>query len=131
MHDDIGLDDLESGSLTLRLRTTDAMLRVYWLGRANHRRPAEVLNPYFDKLITTATQNRRELEFRFEQLEHFNSSTILVLLHLIQTLRSRKLRLTLVYDGDLKWQKMTFEALRKLAKFNDSFELRELASPKV
>jgi hypothetical protein len=63
------------------------------------------------------------IELHFEKLEHFNSSTITSIIQLIQDSRARGVKLVLVYDEALKWQKLSFDALRVFAR-DDLLELR-------
>jgi hypothetical protein len=66
------------------------------------------------------------VEFHFEELEHFNSSTIVALMQLIKKMERRKLKLVIVYAANLKWQKMTFDALRQFEGPGRSVEVRSV-----
>lgn len=123
------LRDFSADSLTLRVSSSqDAKaaegISLIWSGKANLRYPMEVLGPYFDTLVTAAEERGNLLEFHFETLEHLNSSTILALMRLIQTLRQKRIRLRIFFDGAHKWQKMTFEALRQFDRHDGLFEFR-------
>jgi hypothetical protein len=75
-----------------------------------------VLAPYFRDVLATADTRKVPLELHFEKLEHFNSSTITSIIQLIQDSRARGVKLVLVYDHALRWQKLSFDALRVFAK---------------
>lgn len=108
------LPELEEEGLTLKGVPADAgPIVIEWHGKANARRPAEVLDPYFGRLLEAAQASGRPLCFDFQQLRHFNSSTIVVLMQFIKRLEQQHVELTLRYDVRQKWQKMTFEALRQ------------------
>jgi hypothetical protein len=62
----------------------------------------------------------------FERIEHFNSSTITALIRLIQTARKAGVKLVMVYDQNLKWQRLSFDALRVFDKNNELFQLRSV-----
>jgi hypothetical protein len=98
-------------------------LQLLWKGKSNSRQPSELLGPYFRDVLSTASARGLQLELHFEKLEHFNSSTITSIIKLIQDARARTVKLVLVYDPALKWQKLSFDALRVFAK-DDLFELR-------
>src|ERR1041384_3489560 len=98
-------------------------VRLLWRGKSNNRHPGEALAPYFSEVLATADTRRVPLELHFEKLEHFNSSTITSIIQLIQDSRARAVKLVLVYDQALKWQKLSFDALRVFAK-DDLLELR-------
>jgi hypothetical protein len=98
-------------------------LRLLWKGKSNNRHPGEALAPYFREVLAAADTRRVPLELHFEKLEHFNSSTITSIIQLIQDSRARAVKLILVYDQALKWQKLSFDALRVFAR-DDLLELR-------
>jgi len=98
-------------------------VQLLWKGKSNNRYPGDVLAPYFRDVLATAGSRRVPIELHFEKLEHFNSSTITSIIQLIQDSRARAVKLVLVYDQALKWQKLSFDALRVFAK-DDMLELR-------
>ena len=91
-------------------------LQLLWKGKSNSRHPSEMLGPYFRDVLAAASNRKVPLELHFEMLEHFNSSTITSIIKLIQDCRARAVKLVLVYDPALKWQKLSFDALRVFAK---------------
>jgi hypothetical protein len=100
-----------------------ASVQLLWKGKSNHRHPAEALAPYFREVLEAASTRKVPIELHFEQLEHFNSSTITAIIQLIQDSRARSIKLVFVYDQALKWQKLSFDALRVFAR-DDLLELR-------
>jgi hypothetical protein len=111
----------------LRIEAVDneasASFQLLWRGKSNNRQPSEALVPYFREVLAVAAVRKRPVELHFEHLEHFNSSTITSIIQLIQDSRARAIKLVLVYDQALKWQKLSFDALRVFAK-DDLLELR-------
>ena len=101
-------------------------LQLLWKGKSNSRQPSELLGPYFRDVLSTASTRNVPLELHFEKLEHFNSSTITSIIKLIQDARSRAVKLVIVYNPALKWQKLSFDALRVFAK-DHVLELRGCA----
>ena len=104
----------------------DGAIRCVWKGKSSDRQPAKVLSPYFEELLGAASSTSAQLEMHFEVLEHFNSSTITTLIRLIQKARSKKVKLVMVYDQNLKWQRLSFDALRVFEKSDELFELRSV-----
>lgn len=103
--------ELSFGELHVVMEDGDPEVLVVELtGRSNMRSPGDFLRPWFDGLIARATGTRR-IEIHFEKLEHFNSSTIAVLVQVMNDAAQAKVRLVLFYDGSLKWQQMSFEAI--------------------
>ena len=100
-----------------------APVQLLWKGKSNNRHPEEALTPYFREVLAAAGTRKVPIELHFEKLEHFNSSTITSIIQLIQDSRAQSIKLVLVYDQALKWQKLSFDALRVFAK-DDVLELR-------
>ena len=100
------------------------LLTVRWTGRSTARSPTQILRPYFTSLNDHAQQQGFAVEMDFTTLEHFNSSTISALIQYLQDCRARKLALTLSYDSSVKWQRLSFEALRVFVKPDGLLTLR-------
>lgn len=119
------MDNLQSGDLTIEVAVTpDAVFQCTWKGKSNERNPPEILRPWFDKLLATVGERKGTIEMHFEKIEHFNSSTITALIRLIQTCRKANIKLVMVYDQTLKWQRLSFDALRVFEKNDELFALR-------
>ena len=80
----IEVDEREPGQLVLN-----------WLGRSASRSPGAVLHPWFEELFGVARDRGTSVEMRFERLEHFNSSTIAVLIQLINSAQDRRIKIAL------------------------------------
>jgi hypothetical protein len=101
-----------------------AGIRLTWKGRSSARNPGEFLVPYFRNMLQTATERGRvPLEIHFEDLEHFNSATIAAVIFLIQDARGQQVPLVFVYDQKLKWQKLSFDAIRVFVKSDGLLQL--------
>ena len=102
-------------------------IRLTWKGRSGARNPSEVLMPYFRNVLDTASQRGRVgVEMHFEALEHFNSSTVAALIHLLQDARGKQVPLVFVYDRNLKWQKLSFDAMRVFVKSDGLLQMRSI-----
>jgi hypothetical protein len=120
----LSCNSLSSGELAIVVEDqAEERIVCKWRGRSVERDPGHVLSPYFDQLLDVAHERRAAVEMRFDSLEHFNSSTIATLIRFIQNARGRGIRLVLFYDPSLKWQRLSFEALRVLDKNDQLFQL--------
>ena len=117
------MQGLVVGDLRIEALEASTAVQLLWKGKSNNRHPGEALAPYFRDVLATAAMRKVPVELHFEKLEHFNSSTITALIQLIQDARARAIRLVLFYDKALKWQKLSFDALRVFAR-DDLLELR-------
>jgi hypothetical protein len=119
-----GVDALSAGELTITAAREGSSLVLAWQGKSVEREPGKILAPYFAGALDEAASQNLALELRFAALEHFNSSTITALIALVQKARAAKVKLVLVYDKAVRWQKLAFEALRALDKKDGLLELR-------
>jgi hypothetical protein len=118
------MENLSSGDLTIEVKEEGGAFHCVWKGKSNERNPPEILRPWFDKLLVEVKAKQAALEMHFEKIEHFNSSTITALIKLIQVCRKAGTKLVMVYDQTLKWQRLSFDALRVFEKNDDLFHLR-------
>jgi hypothetical protein len=108
------------GELTVSAEREGAnLLRVLLTGKSASRDAGREIQPVFERLLSTAKEEGRTLVLHFEKLEYFNSSTIAGLVQFIRTAQQGGVRMLIRYDAALKWQAMSFDALRRALK---SFE---------
>jgi hypothetical protein len=98
--------------------------RLFWSGRSIERDPERLLLPFYTRVLDAAVHARSAVEMHFERLEHFNSSTVGTVIQLIQEARKRDVKLILVFKETLRWQKLSFEALKIFQKDDGLLELR-------
>ena len=119
------MENLAFGDLQIQavVPAAGAAIQLLWTGKSTDRQPAKVLGPYFRQILSAAAEKRVPVEMHFEKLAHFNSSTISSIIQSIQEARTAGVKLILVYDQELKWQKLSFDALRVFAK-DELFQLK-------
>ncbi len=120
------MDDLVFGELTLAPEAAAGTLRVHWRGKSVDRQPGKTLDPWFEGVVEEAAREGHSIEMRFEAVEHFNSSTITSLISLVQRARAKQVKLAMVYDKNLKWQRLSFDALRVLGKGDGLLDIRSI-----
>ena len=119
------MDNLVADALTIEAAepAPPEPLTLTWRGKSDDRYPDKVLKPFFARVLARAGARGGGVEMHFELLDHFNSSTISSLIRFIQDARQQGVKLVIVYNQALKWQKLSFDALRVFAK-DDLLELR-------
>lgn len=120
------MESLKAGDLHIEVGTSapKAPLRLVWRGKSNERHPGSVLDPFFAQVLDAARAVGVPVEMHFEEVSHFNSSTITSVIQLIHDAREKAIRLVIVYDSKQKWQKLSFDALKVFDKGDDLLELR-------
>ena len=108
------MDTIVLGELSATFDRPEARpVRVRFSGRSSSRDAGKVLAPVFDQALASALAEKHGLEIHFEALEYFNSSTIAALVQFIRAAQEKGVPLTVFYDGGLKWQAMSFDALKR------------------
>jgi hypothetical protein len=121
------MDHLHSGELAIVVTEAGGVLACTWTGTSNEPNSSHVLRPWFDKLLAEASDKKASIEMHFEKLEHFNSSTITALIRLVQACRKSTIKLVMVYDQSVTWQRFSFDALRVFDKNDGLFRVRPIA----
>jgi hypothetical protein len=123
-----GSDDFVAGDLVISRSDAAGVIRLDWKGKSNNREPAKLLQPFFADIVADIVKagaaTKSTVEMHFEKLEHFNSSTITALIQFIQTSRSAGVPLVICYDASLKWQRLSFDALRIFEKSDKMLTLQ-------
>lgn len=125
------MDSCVYGDLRIGVSVDDAhgVIRLDWTGKSNHQRPDLVLSSLFANVTSRAVTERKALDMHFERLEFFNSSTITAIIGHIKDLRDRKVKLTVTFDPDHRWQRIFFDALRMLDKGDGLFTIHPPPPP--
>ena len=120
------MENLVFGDLTIEARESPGTLELVWTGKSNDRTPGRVLDPWLTGVIGSAAERKLAVAMHFERLEHYNSATITSLIRVIQLGCNKGVRIAIIYDKALKWQKLSFEALRVLGKNDGLLEIRSI-----
>lgn len=120
------IDPLISDELRVDVKTHDETIRCIWSGKSAQRHPSRTLGPWFETVLQAAEAESTAIAMHFEELVHFNSSTIGAIVQLIQSARTRGVPLTLAYKGEHRWQRLSFEALQVFDQGDGLLTLRRM-----
>jgi len=114
------LERFQFQDLTVVWSQDEGLERLFFTGRSNSRHPALIMGPMWSQVMAVAKSEQHGIELDLAKLEHFNSSTISTLVQFINEAHHAGVKLVVRYDGSLKWQAMSFEALqRAIAAFGE------------
>lgn len=114
------------GDLSIEVGGTAEGLELVWRGSSNSRNPNEVLGAYFKVAIAEAAVRRAKLDLHFEHLIQFNSSTVSVLLRLVDEAAAQGVSMTYFFDGAQRWQAHNFESISLLKREVKGFSVRKV-----
>lgn len=108
------MDLMEKDKLTIKVDEDLVMNRfiLHWQGESNEKNPGVFLYPYFEKLIGEALERHFSIEMDISGMLYMNSSTISPIIRLVKEAKNKNIKLVIFYDGSLKWQDLSFSALR-------------------
>ena len=109
------LDAFTYGEHRIAVVQTDRCVRLLWSGRATMRDPRAALLPYFTDVFAAAKADGLGVEFHLVELQACNSATIASIIDATRLAREAEVPMEVVYDGAVRWQRTSFEALRMFA----------------
>jgi ABC-type transporter Mla MlaB component len=119
------LDEFVAGELRIEVAAGDgAALRLVWRGRSATRTQNGRLEPYLTGVVDLTAERGQTLEIDFRPLERCDSSTLVMIVRLIQRARALGVRLVLMHDPKRYFQRLNFDALRMFSVDSDMFEVR-------
>ncbi len=103
------------------------LLRLDWSGRSDFRRSDEVLAPFLNAALEEAKTTGAEIEMHFERVEFLNSSTIASLVQFLHRARAAGIGLYFTYRHNVRWQRLSFEALKVFEQLDRRIHVVPLA----
>lgn len=110
------MHDFSFDALTIEAQSRDGLVRLVWRGKSRDRQPVAVLAPYLKNAVGAAAETGKRLELCFQEIEYFNSGTVMAIVQAIHAARARGVALRIVYKSDAEWQRLSFDALRVFAR---------------
>jgi hypothetical protein len=117
---------LALGDLNIDVQELPGKLVQVWKGSSNLRDPASGLRPFLELAVAEAATRKLQLECHFEDLGHFNSSTVATLLRFIEKAGQKNVKLILFYNGSQRWQGHNFEAIALLNRTGSLVEVHRV-----
>lgn len=117
---------LSLGDLDIEVQEFEGKLVQLWRGSSNSRDPSVSLRPFLELAVAEAATRKLKLELHFEDLGHFNSSTVATLLRFIEKAGQKGVKLVLYYNGSQRWQGHNFEAIALLHKSTGNVEVHRV-----
>jgi hypothetical protein len=99
--------------LTLEKIVGDTSITIRFIGKSNERNPSKFISPILSDVLHQSDSGNKEIVLDFKELEYMNSSTITPILKILdKATREKNYRITIAYKQSLKWQDLSFSALK-------------------
>ncbi len=119
-------DTLSFTSDSLRVEITEDAdsLTMRWLGKSTMRRPGEFLAPLLADLLKRGSESGKRIVLDFRALQYMNSSTITPVIRILEQMRRGTGRMSVLYRQAMKWQHLSFSALKIFETPDARIEIR-------
>ena len=111
------MNDFNEGELSIQF---DGQT-IAWFGKSIFPDPSKNIDPYFDRIIPQ--MNKQGVVIRFDQIKFLCSATLHSIIKLIKKLNSAGYKITMVYNKDEEWQRVTFKAFHALSRVLENFTI--------
>ncbi len=113
-----------SDSLRVEIAEEPDAITMEWFGKSTMRKPADFLNPILTDLLRRSAESGKRLVLDFRTLQYMNSSTITPVIRALEQTRRGSGRMSVVYRQSLKWQHLSFSALKIFETPDARIEIR-------
>lgn len=116
------MDPYSDNSLRIDVNESRAgVLSLVWTGRSEARDISLPVLAYVERAFAEAVQRGLSVELRFERLRYVSSSTLTTFVRMFRSAERIGVTVHVVYDGNSRWQLMSFQGLERLvSKFGDT-----------
>lgn len=100
----------EENRLKLEVNFGESQIMIRWLGESKDREPIKFLTPIFDAIYLK--NQTTPIVMDFTAFEYMNSSTVTPIVKQLERAKKENRKITIHYKKGLKWQELSFAALR-------------------
>ncbi len=113
-------------SLRIQVKDDADSIHMEWTGRSVDRDPGKFITPILLESLRKNSHNDKRVLLDFRKLEYMNSSTITPIIKALERAKRGVTKITVLYDGSLKWQDLTFSALEIFQTTDKRVEIKGL-----
>lgn len=113
-----------SNSLKIEIQENTDTITTYWTGKSIDRNPSQFINPILVDLVSRSNEGNKRIILDFQKLDYMNSSTITPLIKILERANKGRMNVTVQYNRLLKWQDLSFSALKIFQTKDKRVEIR-------
>ena len=113
-----------SNSLNIEIQENRDSITTYWTGKSIDRNPGQFINPILVDLVRRSNEDNKRIVLDFQKLDYMNSSTITPLIKILERANKGRMNITVQYRKQLKWQDLSFSALKIFQTEDKRVEIR-------
>ncbi len=119
-------DIYSSNLLTVKVTETGDSIVASWTGKSVDRNPSKFITPLLADILERSNGVKKRIILDFQKLDYMNSSTITPIIKILERAKRSQARLVVKYNKLLKWQDLSFSALRIFETKDHRVEIRGL-----
>lgn len=97
-----------------------------WTGKSVDRNPSKFITPLLADILERSNGVTNKIILDFQELDYMNSSTITPIIKILERAKRSRVRLVVKYNKLLKWQDLSFSALKIFQTKDKRVEIRGL-----
>lgn len=114
------------GLLKIDINENNNCINIKWTGRSIDRKPSTFITPILVSVLNRSSDCNKRLVLDFRKLEYVNSSTITPIIKVLERAKRGTNQVTVLYEKSLKWQDLSFSALRIFQTGDQRVEIKGL-----
>jgi hypothetical protein len=111
-------------SLRVEIAEETDTITMRWFGKSTMRKPGDFLAPILADILKRGNEGGKRIVLDFRALQYMNSSTITPVIRVLEQTRRGTGRVSVLYRQALKWQHLSFSALKIFETPDARIELR-------
>ena len=119
-------ESYRSNLLEVEVEEKDQTIVTKWTGKSVDRNPSEFIVPILTNLLERENSIAKKIILDFQQLDYMNSSTITPIIKILERAKRGNVQLIVEYNKALKWQDLSFSALKIFQTKDKRVEIRGL-----
>lgn len=115
-----------SNLLKVEIKETIDSIVTNWTGKSVDRNPSKFITPFLVNLLERSNEVKKRFILDFQKLEYMNSSTITPIIKILERAKNGNGQIYVIYNKLLKWQDLSFSALKIFQTKDKRVEIRGL-----
>jgi hypothetical protein len=115
-----------SNLLKVEVKETIDSIVTNWTGKSVDRNPSKFITPILVNLLEKSNEVKKRFILDFQKLEYMNSSTITPIIKILERAKNGNGQISVIYNKLLKWQDLSFSALKIFQTKDKRVEIRGL-----
>jgi hypothetical protein len=119
------LENAKIDALEFNYAEEQDRITMIWKGKSVMRDPRKSLTEYLDHMLEQVKKKKFVIDFR--KLEYMNSGTVQPIVWLLKKLNDRNIATMVIYDKNINWQSLSFQALMLVSDILKNVTIEGLA----